>query len=66
MQRAYILSDELVEIDFLATADAATLGECLYVLVGTPLAAIEHQAVHSTLDLCEGDKRRAPRCSASA
>jgi len=30
----------------------------LRVPVGTPLAEIERQAIHSTLDLCEGNKRR--------
>jgi len=58
VQRAYILSDELVEIDFLGTEGTAPAGECLHVPVGTPLAEIERQAIHSTLDFCEGNKRR--------
>jgi DNA-binding NtrC family response regulator len=58
VQRAYILSDELIDIDFLGTNGDAPVGECLRVPVGTPLAEIERQAIHSTLDLCEGNKRR--------
>jgi len=58
IQRAHILSDDLVDIDFLGTESLAQLGECLHVPVGTPLAEIERQAIHSTLDLCEGNKRR--------
>ncbi|HET7033468.1 MAG TPA: sigma-54 dependent transcriptional regulator [Casimicrobiaceae bacterium] len=58
VQRAHILSDDVVDIDFLGTPGAAPIGECLRVPVGTPLAEIERQAIHSTLDLCEGNKRR--------
>jgi DNA-binding NtrC family response regulator len=58
VQRAHILSDDVVDIDFLGTDAAAPVGECLRVPVGTPLAEIERQAIHSTLDLCEGNKRR--------
>ena len=41
-------------------------GECLRVPIGTPLAEIERQAIFATLDHCDGNKRRAPRSSASA
>jgi len=58
VQRAYIMSDDIVEIDFVGTEGTAPVGECLRVPVGTPLAEIERQAIHSTLDLCEGNKRR--------
>jgi DNA-binding NtrC family response regulator len=58
VQRAHILSDDIVDIDFLGTDAEAPAGECLRVPVGTPLAEIERQAIHSTLDLCEGNKRR--------
>jgi DNA-binding NtrC family response regulator len=58
VQRAYIMSDDVVDIDFVGTEASAPVGECLRVPVGTPLAEIERQAIHSTLDLCEGNKRR--------
>jgi DNA-binding NtrC family response regulator len=58
VQRAYIMSDDVVDIDFVGTEGTAPVGECLRVPVGTPLAEIERQAIHSTLDLCEGNKRR--------
>ena len=58
VQRAYIMSDEVVDIDVVGTESAAPVGECLRVPVGTSLAEIERRAIHSTLDLCEGNKRR--------
>ena len=59
VQRAYIMSDDtMIDIDFVGTEGVAPVGECLRVPVGTPLAEIERQAIHSTLDLCEGNKRR--------
>ena len=58
VQRAHILSDEIVDVDFLGPEGLPPAGQCLRVPVGTPLAEIERQAIHSTLDLCEGNKRR--------
>ncbi len=59
VQRAYIMSDDtMIDIDFVGTEGTAPVGEYLRVPVGTPLAEIERQAIHSTLDLCEGNKRR--------
>ena len=59
VQRAYIMSDDtMIDIDFVGTEGTAPAGEYLRVPVGTPLAEIERQAIHSTLDLCEGNKRR--------
>lgn len=58
VQRAFILADEEVELDFAALECVAGSGECLQIPVGTPLAEIERRAIYATLDLCEGNKRR--------
>ncbi len=58
VQRAYIMSDDVVDIDFLGTDGNVPVGDFLRVPVGTPLAEIERQAIHTTLDLCDGNKRR--------
>jgi DNA-binding NtrC family response regulator len=58
VHRAFILADDVVEMDFAGIAGAAPIGECLRVPVGTPLAEIERKAIYSTLDLCDGNKRR--------
>jgi DNA-binding NtrC family response regulator len=58
VQRAFILADEQVDLDFTGLACAEPVGNCLRVQVGTPLAEIERQAIYATLDLCNGNKRR--------
>ncbi len=58
VHRAFILADEVVDLDFAGLAAPAPEGECLRVPVGTPLAQIERQAIYATLDLCDGNKRR--------
>jgi DNA-binding NtrC family response regulator len=58
VQRAFILADEQVELDFTGLACAEPVGNCQRVQVGTPLAEIERQAIYATLDLCNGNKRR--------
>ena len=58
VHRAFILADDIVELEFAGLAYAEPSGECLRVPVGTPLAEIERQAIYATLDLCEGNKRR--------
>lgn len=58
VQRAFILADEEVDLDFAALECGAASGECLQIPVGTPLAEIERRAIYATLDLCEGNKRR--------
>ncbi len=58
VQRAYILSDDQVELDFAGLACAEPVGNCLRVPVGTPLAEIERQVIYATLDLTDGNKRR--------
>ena len=58
VQRAYILADEHVELDFAGLACVEPAGNCLRIPVGAPLAEIERQAIYATLDLCDGNKRR--------
>lgn len=58
VQRAFILADDVVELDFAGLECVAPVGDCLQIPVGTPLAEIERRAIYATLDLCEGNKRR--------
>jgi len=58
VHRAYILSDELVDLDIGGLVQPAADVRCLSVAVGTPLAEIEKQVICSTLDFCAGNKRR--------
>ena len=58
VQRAFILADDEVDLDFSGLECAAPAGNCLRIPIGTPLAEIERQAIYATLDLCEGNKRR--------
>ena len=58
VQRAFILADDEVELDFAGLECAAPSGNCLRIPIGTPLAEIERKAIYATLDLCEGNKRR--------
>ena len=58
VQRAFILSEGLVELDVAGLACAKPEGRSLTLPVGLPLADIEKQVIWSTLDLCDGNKRR--------
>ena len=58
MQRAYILADDLVELDFAGLACAEPVGNCVKLQVGSPLADLERQMIYATLDHCDGNKRR--------
>jgi DNA-binding NtrC family response regulator len=58
VQRAFIMSDDLVELDFTGLACPEPMGDCLRVPIGTPLAEIERQVIFATLDFCGGNKRR--------
>ena len=58
VQRAFILADDEIELDFAGLECAAPSGNCLRIPIGTPLAEIERKAIYATLDLCEGNKRR--------
>jgi DNA-binding NtrC family response regulator len=59
VHRAFIMAEELVELDLAGLACPAVEGECLRVPVGTSLAEMERQAIFATLDHCRGNKRRA-------
>ena len=58
VQRAFILADDEVDLDFAGLENAAASDNCLRIPVGMPLAEIERKAIYATLDLCEGNKRR--------
>jgi two-component system, NtrC family, response regulator HydG len=58
VQRAFILSDGVVELDPAGLASATPEVDCLRVPIGTPLSEIERQVIGSTLDFCDGNKRR--------
>jgi DNA-binding NtrC family response regulator len=58
VQRAFILADDEVELDFAGLACGAPVGDCLQVPIGTSLAEMERRAIYATLDLCDGNKRR--------
>jgi len=58
VQRAFILADEEVDLDFAGLDGTGAPENCLRIPVGTSLAEIERKAIYATLDLCEGNKRR--------
>jgi len=58
VHRAFILSDASVDLDFADVAPPESEGRCLRLPIGLPLAEIEKQVIGSTLDLCDGNKRR--------
>jgi DNA-binding NtrC family response regulator len=58
VQRAFIMADDVVELDFAGLACAEPVGEFLKVPVGSPLAEVERQMIFATLDHCDGNKRR--------
>jgi DNA-binding NtrC family response regulator len=59
VHRAFIMAEDVVELDLAGLACPAVEGECLRVPVGTSLAEMERQAIFATLDHCRGNKRRA-------
>jgi DNA-binding NtrC family response regulator len=59
VHRAFIMAEELVELDLAGLACPPVEGECLRMPVGTSLAEMERQAIFATLDHCRGNKRRA-------
>lgn len=58
VQRAFIMADELVELNLGGLSCPQTAGEKLEFVVGTPLADMERRAIFATLDLCQGNKRQ--------
>jgi DNA-binding NtrC family response regulator len=58
IQRAFILSDNLVDLDFATLGGASPEAEGLRAAAGMPLAEVERQAIYATLDLCGGNRRQ--------
>ena len=61
IQRAYILSDQMIDTDALQTgmAPSSAVGLMLAVPIGSSLADVDRQLIFATLDLCSGVKKRA-------
>ncbi|MEO8346241.1 MAG: sigma-54 dependent transcriptional regulator [Betaproteobacteria bacterium] len=58
VERAFILSDDLVDLDFTGLTCVEAVGDCLRFPVGMPLDEVERQMIHATLERCEGNKRQ--------
>ena len=58
VERAYILADDEVEVDFGELAGEDADGTCVSIPVGTPLADVERRVIYATLDQCDGQKKR--------
>jgi DNA-binding NtrC family response regulator len=58
VQRAFIMAEDLVEMNLGQLAGPEVTGACLKFPVGTSLAEMEKQAIYATLDHCKGNKRR--------
>jgi DNA-binding NtrC family response regulator len=61
IQRAYILSDQVIDADVLqpGLAPSSVAGLTLAVPIGSSLADVDRQLIFATLDLCGGIKKRA-------
>ena len=58
IHRAFILADDVVELNVGALAGAAPIGDRIEFVIGTPLAELERRALLATLDHCDGNKRK--------
>ncbi len=58
VQRAFIMAEDVVDINLGQLAGPDVTGACLKFPVGTSLAEMEKQAIYATLDHCKGNKRR--------
>ena len=58
VQRAFIMAEDVVDINLGQLAGPEVTGACLKFPVGTSLAEMEKQAIYATLDHCKGNKRR--------
>ena len=58
VQRAFIMADDVIEMDFAGLACVEPVGTCLKLPIGIPLAELERQMIYATLDHCDGNKRR--------
>ena len=61
MQRAFILSDDVIDAAALAPVltSQSSVGLTLAIPVGTSLADVDRKLIYATLDLCGGVKKRA-------
>ena len=58
IHRAFIMADEVVELNLGALAGQAPVGDRIEFVIGTPLAELERRALLATLDHCDGNKRK--------
>ena len=58
IHRAFIMADDVVELNLGALAGAAPVGDRIEFVIGTPLAELERRALLATLDHCDGNKRK--------
>jgi DNA-binding NtrC family response regulator len=58
VERAHVLSDERVDLEPVGLATWGPEERCLHLPIGMPLAEVEKRVIASTLDLCNGNKRR--------
>jgi DNA-binding NtrC family response regulator len=58
VQRAFIMADDQIDMDFAGLACEEPVGTCLKLPIGVPLAELERQMIYATLDHCDGNKRR--------
>jgi DNA-binding NtrC family response regulator len=58
VQRAFIMADDVVDMNLGALAGQAPAGRRLEYVIGTPLAELERRALLATLDHCDGNKRK--------
>jgi DNA-binding NtrC family response regulator len=58
VQRAFIMAEDVVDINLGELAGPEIPGMCLKFPVGTSIAEMERQAIYATLDHCKGNKRR--------
>ena len=59
VQRAFILAEDTVGIDMLSLGTTVVTGSSLSLKVGTSLSEVERHLILSTLEHCEGDKKKA-------
>jgi len=59
VHRAFIMAEEILQMDLTGLACPPPVGECLRVPLGTSLAEMERQAIFATLDYCDGNRGRA-------
>ena len=58
VQRAFIMADETVDLEFSGLACAEPVGSCVKLSIGCTLAELERQVIYATLDHCDGNKRQ--------